>query len=52
MTEDAALFRVARREGIDLFRHVWEPPTRPYIEPLKDALGPVLTAYPDVPDFR
>ena len=35
------------RDGVDHWRHF-----EPWLEPLKDALGPVLTAYPDVPHFR
>ena len=34
------------REGIDQWRHFEE-----WLDPLKDALGPVLTAYPAVPKF-
>lgn len=34
------------REGIDHWRHY-----EPWLGPLKDALGPVLTAYPAVPGF-
>ena len=32
------------REGMDHWRHY-----EPWLDPLKAALGPVLTAYPDVP---
>lgn len=35
------------RDGVDHWRHF-----EPWLGPLKDALGPVLTAYPDVPHFR
>lgn len=34
------------RSGIDRWRHY-----EPWLGPLKTALGPVLDAYPDVPDF-
>jgi tetratricopeptide (TPR) repeat protein len=34
------------REGVDHWRHY-----EPWLEPLKRALGPVLDAYPHVPDF-
>ncbi|HEY6579364.1 MAG TPA: sulfotransferase [Rhizomicrobium sp.] len=34
------------REALDHWRHY-----EPWIDPLKAALGPVLTAYPHVPDF-
>ena len=34
------------REGVDHWRHY-----EPWLEPLKVALGPVLGAYPAVPDF-
>jgi tetratricopeptide (TPR) repeat protein len=34
------------REGLDHWRHF-----EPWLEPLKAALGPVLSAYPKVPDF-
>ena len=34
------------RDGIDHWRHY-----EPWLEPLKSALGPVLDAYPQVPDF-
>ena len=33
------------RDGVDQWRHY-----EPWLEPLKVALGPVLTAYPGVPD--
>ena len=33
------------REGLDQWRHY-----EPWLGPLKDALGPVLLAYPDIPD--
>ncbi len=33
------------REGLDQWRHY-----EPWLQPLKDALGPVLEAYPGVPD--
>jgi tetratricopeptide (TPR) repeat protein len=33
------------REGLDQWRHY-----EPWLQPLKDALGPVLAAYPGVPD--
>ena len=35
------------REGMDQWRHY-----ESWLEPLKAALGPVLQAYPDTPDFR
>ena len=34
------------RDGVDHWRHY-----EPWLEPLKNALGPVLGAYPAVPDF-
>jgi tetratricopeptide (TPR) repeat protein len=34
------------REGIDQWRHY-----EPWLQPLRDALGAVLTAYPDAPQF-
>jgi tetratricopeptide (TPR) repeat protein len=34
------------REGLDQWRHY-----EPWLEPLRGALGPVLPAYPDVPEF-
>jgi hypothetical protein len=34
------------REGVDHWRHY-----EPWLEPLKVALGSVLNAYPDVPEF-
>jgi tetratricopeptide (TPR) repeat protein len=34
------------REGMDQWRHF-----EPWLEPLKNALGPVLTSYPGVPNF-
>jgi hypothetical protein len=33
-------------EGLDQWKHY-----EPWLGPLKDALGPVLDAYPDVPEF-
>jgi tetratricopeptide (TPR) repeat protein len=33
------------RDGLDQWRHF-----EPWLQPLKEALGPVLEAYPDVPD--
>jgi tetratricopeptide (TPR) repeat protein len=35
------------REGLDQWRHY-----EPWLGPLVEALGPVLPAYPEVPDFR
>ena len=35
------------REGLERWQNF-----EPWLSPLKDALGPVLTAYPDVPAFR
>ena len=35
------------RDGVDHWRHF-----EPWLEPLKDALGPVLTAYPAIPEFH
>ena len=35
------------REGLEHWRHF-----EPWLDPLKKALGPVLEAYPAVPDFR
>ena len=37
IVDDQKLFRAARREGINLLRHVWTPPAWPYVEPKKDA---------------
>lgn len=37
MAEDAFLRAASKRSGVDLMRHLWNPPTWPYIEPLKDA---------------
>jgi hypothetical protein len=34
------------REGLDQWRHY-----EPWLGPLVEALGPVLPAYPDVPEF-
>ena len=38
--------RPINREGVDQWRDY-----EPWLGPLKDALGPVLTSYPDVPPF-
>ncbi|TXH77242.1 MAG: sulfotransferase family protein [Lysobacteraceae bacterium] len=38
--------RPINRDGIDQWRHY-----EPWLDPLKAALGPVLDAYPDVPEF-
>ena len=35
------------RDGVDQWRHY-----EPWLEPVKSALGPVLTAYPATPDFK
>jgi tetratricopeptide (TPR) repeat protein len=35
------------KEGVDHWRHY-----EPWLDPLKVALGPVLEAYPNVPDFK
>ena len=40
-------YEIDYRDGVDHWRHF-----EPWLEPLKDALGPVLTAYPQVPGFR
>jgi hypothetical protein len=34
------------REGLDQWHHY-----EPWLQPLRDALGAVLTAYPDAPQF-
>ena len=39
--------RPINREGVDQWR-----PFEPWLGPLKDALGPVLAAYPEAPDDR
>ena len=38
--------RPINREGVDQWRDY-----EPWLGPLKEALGPVLTSYPDVPAF-
>jgi Flp pilus assembly protein TadD len=38
--------RPINRDGLDQWRHY-----EPWLDPLKAALGPVLDAYPEVPDF-
>jgi len=38
--------RPINREGVDRWRDY-----EPWLGPLKDALGPVLSSYPDVPPF-
>lgn len=42
MAEDAALRATAARPGVDIFAHRFNPPTWPYIEPLKDASTDLL----------
>ncbi|MCC9655292.1 phage portal protein [Rhodopirellula halodulae] len=37
LASDSALQRAAKRGGIEIFRHVWNPPSWAYIEPLTDA---------------
>lgn len=39
IAEDSALRNRVGDSKIDLFKHSWNPPSWPYIEPLKDALG-------------
>lgn len=40
--EDTQLRGAAERLGKDFFKHAWNPPTWPYIEPLKDASADLL----------
>lgn len=43
IAEDAALrSQVGKGDVENIFRHVWHPPTWPYIEPLKDATADLL----------
>jgi len=39
LEQDQALRRAASKSGVNPFGHVWNPPTWPYIEPIKDAAG-------------
>lgn len=39
LSEDAAMRQVAAKSNVDVFCHRWNPPSWPYIEPLKDALA-------------
>lgn len=41
-SEDAALRTIADRQGVDIFRHVWQPPAWPYIQPKEDAFAQLL----------
>jgi tetratricopeptide (TPR) repeat protein len=38
--------RPINRDGVDVWRHY-----EPWLDPLKEALGPVLESYPEVPQF-
>lgn len=40
--QDPALAKVAAREDLRIFSHLWTPPAFPYIEPLKDASTDLL----------
>jgi len=42
LSHDAALRAAADRGGVAIFNHRWNPPTWPYIEPLKDASADLL----------
>lgn len=42
ITQDAALAKAARRSDIQIFNHTWNPPSWPYLEPLKDAAADEL----------
>lgn len=42
IAEDPAIRAAAQRSDIDIFRHVWNRPTWPYIEPMKDAQADAL----------
>jgi tetratricopeptide (TPR) repeat protein len=39
--------RPINRDGVDVWRHY-----EPWLDPLKQALGPVLESYPEVPPFK
>lgn len=39
MEGDAALKKMLKAKGVDIFGHVWHPPTWSYIEPVADAEG-------------
>ncbi len=42
MAEDTALRRFYEREGEQIFRHKWNPPRWPYIQPMDDAAAGIL----------
>jgi len=42
MATDAVLARMVSRSDIRLFNHTWNPPSWPYLEPLKDAAADEL----------
>jgi len=44
IARDSMLARAANRLGGEIFRHRWNPPTWPYIEPMKDAASDDLIA--------
>ena len=39
---DRGIAAAAKKSGISIFRHVWQPPGWPYIEPLKDATADLI----------
>ena len=42
LSEDSALRSIANQSKVKIFRHRWNPPSWPYIEPLKDAAADLL----------
>jgi capsid protein len=42
MASDPAVANAAKRQGIDIFGHEWNPPDWPYIQPLHDAQANAL----------
>jgi lambda family phage portal protein len=42
LTQDPILARMAKRHGIDVFGHKWNPPGFPYVDPQKDAAAELL----------
>jgi capsid protein len=42
LAEDSTLRRITRGAGVDPLRHMWTPPSWPYIEPLKDSQADLL----------
>lgn len=42
MADDPAMLATSKKSGVDIFRHSWNPPRQPYIQPVEDASADLL----------